>query len=82
MIGDTSVLRWNKSTLKLYLCKRLGRPLMKDEKNKVSSLFKPPVVYKDSLRDQYSKMLKDQAESNLLYQRIVEESRLKGMMEW
>lgn len=55
---------------------------MKDEKNKVSSLFKPPVVYKDSLRDQYSKMLKDQAESNLLYQRIVEESRLKGMMEW
>ena len=31
---------------------------MKEEKNKVSSLFKPPVVYKDSLRDQYSKMLK------------------------
>lgn len=55
---------------------------MKEEKNKVSSLFKPPTVYKDSLRDQYSKMLKDQAESNLLYQRIVEESRLKGMMEW
>lgn len=54
---------------------------MKEEKNKIS-LFKEPVVYKDSLRDQYSKMLKDQAESNLLYQRIVEESRLKGMMEW
>ena len=55
---------------------------MKDEGNKVSSLFKPPIVYKDSIRDQYNEMLKKQADSNLLYQRIVEEARLKGMMEW
>ena len=52
-----------------------------EEKDKIS-LFNEPVVYKDSIRDKYNEMLKKQADSNLLYQRIVEESRLKGMMEW
>ena len=52
-----------------------------EEKNNIS-LFKEPVVHKDSIRDQYNEMLKKQADSNLRYQRIVEESRLKGMMEW
>ena len=55
---------------------------MKEEKNKVSSLFKPPVVYKDSLRDKYNEMLKKQADSNLRYQRIVEQTNFKGLLEW
>ena len=52
-----------------------------EEKNKVS-LFKEPVVYKDSIRDQYNEMLKKQADSNLRYQRIVEQSNFKGLLEW
>lgn len=53
---------------------------MKEEKK--ISLFKEPVVYKDSIRDQYNEMLKKQSDSNLLYQRIVEKSNFKGLLEW
>ena len=55
--------------------------LSNSEKKKIS-LFKEPVVYKDSIRDQYNEMLKKQADSNLLYQRIVEKSNFKGLLEW
>ena len=54
---------------------------MKEEKNKIS-LFKEPVAHKDSIRDQYNEMLKKQADSNLRYQRIVEQSNFKGLLEW
>lgn len=52
-----------------------------EEKNKVS-LFKEPVVYKDSIRDKYNEMLKKQADFNLHYQRIVEQTNFKGLLEW
>lgn len=51
------------------------------EKKKIS-LFKEPVVYKDSIRDKYNEMLKKQADSNLHYQRIVEQPNFKGLLEW
>lgn len=52
-----------------------------EEKNKIS-LFKEPVVYKGSIRDQYNEILKKQADSNLRYQRIVEQTNFKGLLEW
>lgn len=55
--------------------------LSNSEEKKVS-LFKEPVVYKDSIRDKYNEMLKKQADSNLHYQRIVEKSNFKGLLEW
>lgn len=52
-----------------------------EEKDKIS-LFNEPVVYKDSIRDKYNEMLKKQADSNLRYQRIVEQTNFKGLLEW
>lgn len=52
-----------------------------EERDKIS-LFKEPVVYKDSIRDKYNEMLKKQADSNLHYQRIVEQTNFKGLLEW
>ncbi len=54
---------------------------LNSEEKKIS-LFKEPVVYKDSIRDQYNEMLKKQADSKLLYQRIIEQSNFKGLLEW
>ena len=54
---------------------------LNSEEKKIS-LFNEPVVYKDSIRDQYNEMLKKQADSNLRYQRIVEKSNFKGLLEW
>lgn len=54
---------------------------LNSEKKKIS-LFKEPVVHKDSIRDQYNEMLKKQADSNLRYQRIVEQTNFKGLLEW
>lgn len=52
-----------------------------EEKDKIL-LFKEPVVYKDSIRDKYNEMLKKQADFNLRYQRIVEQTNFKGLLEW
>lgn len=54
---------------------------LNSEKKKIS-LFKEPVVHKDSIRDKYNEMLKKQADSNLRYQRIVEQTNFKGLLEW
>ena len=54
---------------------------LNSEEKKIS-LFKEPVVYKDSIRDKYNEMLKKQADSNLRYQRIVEQTKFKGLLEW
>lgn len=54
---------------------------LSSERKKIS-LFKEPVVYRDSIRDQYNEMLKKQADSNLRYQRIVEQTNFKGLLEW
>ena len=54
---------------------------LNSEEKKIS-LFNEAVVYKDSIRDQYNEMLKKQADSNLRYQRIVEKSNFKGLLEW
>lgn len=55
--------------------------LSNSERKKVS-LLKECMVYRDYIRDQYNEMLKKQADSNLRYQRIVEQSNFKGLLEW
>ena len=54
---------------------------LNSERKKVS-LLKERMVYRDYIRDQYNEMLKKQADSNLRYQRIVEQSNFKGLLEW
>lgn len=54
---------------------------LSSERKKVS-LLKERMVYRDYIRDQYNEMLKKQADSNLRYQRIVEQSNFKGLLEW
>ena len=54
---------------------------LSSERKKVS-LLKERMVHKDSIRDQYNEMLKKQADSNLRYQRIVEQTNFKGLLEW
>ena len=56
--------------------------VLSNSEEKKISLFKEPVVHKDSIRDQYNEMLKKQADSNLRYQRIVEQTNFKGLLEW
>ncbi len=51
------------------------------ERKKVS-LLKERMVYRDYIRDQHNEMLKKQSDSNLRYQRIVEQSNFKGLLEW
>lgn len=54
---------------------------LSSERKKVS-LLKERMVYRDYIRDQYNEMLKKQADSNLRYQRIVEQTNFKGLLEW
>lgn len=54
---------------------------LSSERKKVS-LLKEHTVYRDYIRDQYNEMLKKQADSNLRYQRIVEQTNFKGLLEW
>lgn len=54
---------------------------LSSERKKVS-LLKERIVYRDYIRDQHNEMLKKQADSNLRYQRIVEQSNFKGLLEW
>lgn len=54
---------------------------LSSERKKVS-LLKERMVYRDYIRDQHNEMLKKQADSNLRYQRIVEQSNFKGLLEW
>lgn len=54
---------------------------LSSERKKVS-LLKERIVYRDYIRDQYNGMLKKQADSNLRYQRIVEQTNFKGLLEW
>lgn len=56
--------------------------VLSNSEEKKILLFKEHIVYKDSIRDQYNEMLKKQAISNLRYQRIVEQSNFKGLLEW
>lgn len=53
---------------------------LSSERKKVS-LLKERMVYRDYIRDQHNEMLKKQADSNLRYQRIVEQSNFKGLLE-
>ena len=54
---------------------------LSSERKKVS-LLKERMVYRDYIRDQHNEMLKKQADSNLRYQRIVEQTNFKGLLEW
>lgn len=54
---------------------------LSSERKKVS-LLKEHMVYRDYIRDQHNEILKKQADSNLRYQRIVEQSNFKGLLEW
>lgn len=54
---------------------------LSSERKKVS-LLKERMVYRDYIRDQHNEMLKKQADSNLRYQRVVEQSNFKGLLEW
>lgn len=54
---------------------------LSSERKKVS-LLKERMVYRDYIRDQHNEMLKKQADSNLHYQRIVEQTNFKGLLEW
>lgn len=54
---------------------------LSSERKKVS-LLKERMVYRDYIRDKYNEMLKKQADSNLRYQRIVEQTNFKGLLEW
>lgn len=53
---------------------------LSSERKKVS-LLKECMVYRDYIRDQYNEILKKQADSNLRYQRIVEQTNFKGLLE-